>query len=636
MRLTELLRLVWLNINQNKFKTVMTSIGIIVGAATIVMVFAIGRGGKMDVAEQFASLNAGSIDITYDYEGEETSAGGSGSFSFSDIGSSFMSNISNMFSLGGGGGRGGSSDGTSDSGSGMTGGASMDAGMAMAGGGMTMGGGASSDDSSDSSSSGRGDRGNFSDSDMSDMAEAFASGDMDMSDLQSMLSGGMQEGASDEGDNGVAAEDGSGEAAEDASDGSGDANSADASGESDGKSANGSSEGDRDAAGASDEGEGNSAGASGEDGEATVSDEEMTGQDAEGSSEAETEAAAAAAEEETEDESDLTDERLNQENIILTIDDVEDIETFVTDIDDATISYTSRTSVEGGDLTEAETYTVAGVYYSYYTVSNLSMAEGEFITDDESDSQARVCVLGSTVAKDLFGSAADAYGETLYLDDRAYEVVGVLSSSSTVSGNITPDESIFVPYETGIKYITGTDISPVITVICNDVDLVDSVKEDVETVLEENYSTAEFTFSDASSKLEAAESSNEILTVLLSAMAVIVFIVGGIGIMNVLFVSVKERTGEIGILKSLGASRGTILFEFLFESAAISLIGGVLGVGASFLVTPLVEYNGVRVEANATAWGAALAFSILTGTIFGFYPAWKASKLVPVEALNSD
>ncbi|MCD8022590.1 MAG: FtsX-like permease family protein [Lachnospiraceae bacterium] len=193
-----------------------------------------------------------------------------------------------------------------------------------------------------------------------------------------------------------------------------------------------------------------------------------------------------------------------------------------------------------------------------------------------------------------------------------------------------------MPYETGIKYITGTDISPVITVICSDVNAVDAAKENVETVLEENYSTAEFTFSDASSKLEAAESSNEILTLLLTAMAVIVFIVGGIGIMNVLFVSVKERTGEIGILKSLGASRSNILFEFLFESAAISLIGGLLGVGASFLVTPIVEYYGIHVEANASAWAAALAFSILTGTIFGFYPAWQASRLVPVEALNSD
>ncbi|MCD7813641.1 MAG: ABC transporter permease [Lachnospiraceae bacterium] len=595
MRLSELLRLVWLNINQNKFKTVMTSIGIIVGAATIVMVIAIGRGGKMDVAEQFASLNAGSIDITYDYEGEETTTSASGSFSISDLGSSLMSNVSSFFNMGGGSDSASSRGdrNSSDSGSGMS-----------SAGGMTMGGGSDSDSdslpgggrsmgndtSSDDASGGRSDMGgmsDFSDSDLSDIADAISNGDMDMSDIASMFSGDVA------GEN----TEGGGEDNADAADFGENTGSADGENE--------------------------------EGAEGTESDSE------EGASE---EAAAISAdeEEETESETDLTDSRLNQENIILTIDDVEDIETFVTELDGATISYTSRTSVEGDDLTSAETYTVAGVYYSYYTVSNLSMAEGEFITDEESDSSTRVCVLGSTVAKELFGSAEEAYGETLYLDDRAYEVVGVLASSSTVSANITPDESIFVPYETGIKYITGTDISPVITVICNDVDLVDSVKEKVETVLEENYSTAEFTFSDASSKLEAAESSNEILTMLLSAMAVIVFIVGGIGIMNVLFVSVKERTEEIGILKSLGASRSNILFEFLFESATISLIGGILGVGASFLVTPLVEYNGIRVEANVNAWAAALAFSILTGTIFGFYPAWQASKLVPVEALNSD
>ena len=106
--------------------------------------------------------------------------------------------------------------------------------------------------------------------------------------------------------------------------------------------------------------------------------------------------------------------------------------------------------------------------------------------------------------------------------------------------------------------------------------------------------------------------------------------------MNVLFVSVKERTNEIGILKSLGASRSNILFEFLIEAAAISLLGGMLGVALSFAITPAVEYYGVRVETSMTAWVSALGFAVLTGTLFGIYPAWKASRLVPVEALNAE
>lgn len=342
------------------------------------------------------------------------------------------------------------------------------------------------------------------------------------------------------------------------------------------------------------------------------------------------------ADEEAETEESIVADRMNQENVILTAEDVEDIELFVTDITGVTISYSTKSSIEGGNLTSAQTYTVAGAKESYASVSNLELAAGEFLTDADDSSKARVCVLGANVAKELFGSALDAYDSTIYIDDRAYTVNGVLETTGTVSAGISPDETIFVPYETGIKYITGENISPKITVIAKDVDVLNSVISQVEAVLAQNYSNAEFTFSDAGSKMEAAQSSNRILTMLLSAMAVIVFIVGGIGIMNVLFVSVNERTGEIGILKSIGASRSTILLEFLLESAAISLIGGILGVGISFLITPVVEMYGMRVEANVSAWAAALGFAVLTGTIFGFYPAWKASNLVPVEALNAE
>ena len=161
--------------------------------------------------------------------------------------------------------------------------------------------------------------------------------------------------------------------------------------------------------------------------------------------------------------------------------------------------------------------------------------------------------------------------------------------------------------------------------------------ERVQAVLGDLYGDrVEFTISDAGSKMEAASKSNETLTLLLIAMAVIVFIVGGIGIMNVLFVSVKERTNEIGILKAIGCDQKNILMEFLLEASCISLIGAVLGALVSLGITPILESFSVRVELSL--WGAALSliFGVLTGTVFGFYPAYKASRLVPVAALSAE
>ena len=484
MKPSELLRLVWINITQNKFKTIMTSIGIIVGAATIVMVIAIGKGGQEDVADQFKNLNAGAIDISYD-GGDKNRGGNQNSDDSSDSGMMMMPSgggaPSGSSPAGGSGGSSGGFPGGGDSGG-------------FPGGGESSGGGP-----------GGGDGGGM-------------PGDM----------GGLFGGGSD------------------------------------------------------------------------------------------------------------MEDRMNQENITLDEDDVDDIETFVSGISAATISYTTRSSVDGGDLDEAQTYSIAGVKDNYAAISNLSLAVGDFITESDDENKEKVCVLGASVAEEIFGSAIDAYGSVIYIDDRSYVVNGVLSSMGTVASGISPDDSIFIPYATGVKYLVGTNVSPTITVIAEDVNNVSGVTEEITEVLATSYPNAEFTFEDAGSKMEAASASNEILTMLLIAMAAIVFVVGGIGIMNVLFVSVKERTNEIGILKAIGCSQSNILFEFLAEAAAISLIGGVLGIVASLLVTPVAQYLGVRVELTPAAFLIALLFALITGTLFGFYPAYKASKLVPVEALGAE
>ena len=465
MKLSEILRLVWINLIQNKFKVVLTSIGIVVGAATIVMVIAIGRGGQMDVADQFKNLNAGAIDISYEQSTDSSSSNSKGS---SKSGSTNKSSGGNS-----------ESKGNQRDPGGFGGGQGM---PQMPGGGM---------------------QGGF---------------------------GGFMAGGNNNNDS----------------------------------------------------------------------------------------------------------SKINQEKITLSEDDMDDLKTFLPGISDITISYTTKSEVDGGDLDEAESYIIAGVKNNYVSMSNLTMAAGSFIESSNETNKEKVCVLGHSVAKEIFGSVEDAYDSTIYIDNRAYVVNGVISEVGTVSSGISPDDSIFIPYSTGVKYIVGTDANPTITVIASDVDNVDNVMENIQSVLAENYPNAEFTITDAGSKMEAASESNNTLTTLLIAMAAIVFIVGGIGIMNVLFVSVKERTKEIGILKAIGCTKKDILIEFLLEACFISILGGILGVLLSFGITPIVEYFDVRVELSVAGAVLAVVFAIFTGTVFGFYPALKASKLVPVEALNEE
>ncbi len=481
MKLSEIFRLVYLNLLQNKFKVILTSIGIVVGSATIMMVIAIGTGGKEEIAEQFKNLNAGAIDVSYE-----------SASSFADQFNIVSSNSDTVVTFS-----------TTDIGGSMEG---LPEGFP---------GGDSS------------------------MGRAFGSSSFGgnpfggMDDVMPMPGGGfMFEYGGAQGDGG--------------------------------------------------------------------------------------------------------DDRMNQEDIILQSNDMEDLKVFVPDIEDATISYSTNASVEGGTMEESSYFTVAGVQSNYGDMSNLQMAIGDFLTEADNESKEKVCVLGATSAKQIFGSAYAAYDEVVYIDDRPYIVAGVLSEMGTVASGINPDTSIFIPYETGIKYITGTSVSPTITVIAGNVKQVNQVIENVKTVLSDNYPNTEFTVSDAGSKMEAASASNDTLTLLLISMAIIVFIVGGIGIMNVLFVSVKERTNEIGILKALGCSRKDILLEFLLEASCISLIGSVIGVLLPLGITPIIETFSVRVELSISGAVLSLMFGVITGSMFGFYPAFKASRLIPVVALNQE
>lgn len=322
--------------------------------------------------------------------------------------------------------------------------------------------------------------------------------------------------------------------------------------------------------------------------------------------------------------------------VTLTEDDVEDISAVVPGIESISILASGDAAVEGGDIEEETTYTAVGVAPEYADISNLTVQYGSFFDEDAEEDCSKVCVLGYKTAQSIFGAAYLAAGDYVSIEGKNYEVIGVLSSMGTVSSGISPDEAIYIPYSTAKKYVFGSSIEPKISAVASDVNEVQSVMENIEAVLTQNYPEGKFTVTDAGSEMEAAQKSANTLQTLLIAVASIVFIVGGIGIMNVLFVTVRERTGEIGLLKALGCKKGVILGEFLLEAGAIALFGGAVGVALGYVLIPAVEMTGTRAEPVAIAGILSLVFAVVTGTLFGFYPALKASRLTLIEALGSE
>lgn len=453
MRLSEIWRLVWVNIIENKAKMMLTSLGIIVGAATIVLVIAIGKGGQKDVADQFKNLNAGAIEV--------------------QVGS----------------------------GTGM-----MEMGGMMPEGGFPGGGGMPS----------------------------FSGGS---SGGVPSFSGGMP------------------------SFGGGGSGRSGSSGQSGNQSRN---------------------------------------------------------------------------SVTLTTEDVENIQQYVSGLSDVTILVSGETTVFGGGLEEEKTVTVVGALPNYQAVSNLTPLYGSFVTQDNQDFADYVCVIGYSLAEEIFTYPAYAYGDYLQIDGKNYEIIGVLETMGSVQSGISPDSAVYVPYATCVKHILGSSAKPSIAAVAEDVDKVEQAMANIQTVLTENYPTASFEVTDAGSAMEAATQSANTLAAMLLAVASIVFMVGGIGIMNVFFVSVKERTAEIGLLKAVGCSKRTILLEFLLEAASISVLGGIVGVALSYAILPVVEMLGATALPTFEGAALALVFAVLTGTVFGFYPAWKASRLNPIQALNQE
>lgn len=317
-----------------------------------------------------------------------------------------------------------------------------------------------------------------------------------------------------------------------------------------------------------------------------------------------------------------------------TADDLEEITYFVSNISQIALMAKGTSDVEGGTLEDDYSTTIVGATEEYLEISNLRLLTGSFFDHTSDDDLERVAVLGYDAAISIFENVYDAYGSQININSKKYTVIGVLEQTGSIVSEITIDSAIYVPYQTAEKYVMGSSVSPQIVVLVEDVNSIEDTISSLEQLLAEMYPTGSFTVTDAGSQVAASQKSANTLSILLIAVASVVFIVGGIGIMNVLFVSVKERTKEIGILKALGSSKKDILFQFLFEAMFISILGGIVGVIIGYLLMPVVRLTGMSVIASTTGSVMALFFAIITGTVFGFYPAWQAANLKPIEALN--
>ena len=271
------------------------------------------------------------------------------------------------------------------------------------------------------------------------------------------------------------------------------------------------------------------------------------------------------------------------------------------------------------------TASIQGVYPDYASIVNTELDSGRYIIDADILNRSAVCVVGQDLAMDLFGNT-NVVGNTLHVDGRKFRIVGVLDAENT---------QLVMHFTLAQRMLDSTSITS-FYVSATDSTTVSRAEAAVSSFLYKKYQDdSTYSIMNQEAILETMEEMTGMLTLMLGGIAGISLLVGGIGIMNIMLVSVTERTREIGIRKAIGAKRRNILLQFLIESVVLSGMGGVLGLLLGYATMTVFErYLGMEVAATVEVAQLALGFSMCVGIVFGLYPANKASKLKPIDALH--
>jgi putative ABC transport system permease protein len=323
----------------------------------------------------------------------------------------------------------------------------------------------------------------------------------------------------------------------------------------------------------------------------------------------------------------------------LTLEDAQAIAASPNALDVANVSpeYSRRAQVTAaGKNTNTS---ITGVAAIYSTIHKVSVAEGQFISDNDNARQLKVAVLGPTTVSDLFGANVDPLGQSIRISGQSFKIIGVtVSKGGTGFGNA--DDVIYVPLSTAQKVLFGATSLTSIAVEAKSATVMTAAEDEIGYVLLDRHkiaspTNADFTIISQNDILSTVSSVTGTFTALLSGIAAISLVVGGIGIMNIMLVTVTERTREIGLRKALGAKKKNIIAQFLIESIILTFVGGIIGMGigilASFIISKVI---GMPFTISLGSIALAMGVSGAIGILFGWYPAQKAANLQPIEALR--